>query len=281
MSFLMTINGRRVEADEGETVLAVAERAGIAIPTLCQHKAVEPFGACRLCMIEVTKSSWDGWKGLMTACLYPAAPDLIIETNSDRVHHVRRNVLDLLLARCPESELIQQMAAEHGISQTSFVPRQDPDLCILCGLCVRVCEEAVTAAIAMVNRGHARAVGTPWGGPPPDCIGCGACAEVCPTDHIEKHEENGVRKIWQQDFAMARCKTCNAAFMTRAERAHLIEHRDLDESYFEECSSCKRQRTATTLAEVVLKTHPGFVPKQLGGVPTPRSDFDTVRRATT
>ena len=277
--FHMTINGRRVEADDGDTVLTVAERAGIHIPTLCDHKAVEPFGSCRLCMVEVTKQSWNGWKGLMTACLYPAAPDLSIETNSERVRHVRRNVLDLLLARCPESELIQELAKQQGVTQTSFTPREDPDLCILCGLCVRVCQSAATSAISTVNRGHDREIGTPWGGPPVDCIGCASCAQVCPTGHITYAEDDGVHTIWQRDFDMARCKSCNEPFMTEAEREHLIKTSDLDASYFEECSSCKRQRIGETFADVVLKTHPGFVPKQLGSVAPPPPSLGLVRRA--
>ncbi len=266
MSFQMTINGRKVTANDGDTVLAVAERAGIHIPTLCDHKAVEPFGACRLCMVEVTKPSWDGWKGMMTACLYPAAPDLIVETNSKRVLHARRDILDLLLARCPESDLIQDLAAQHGVMQTSFVARDNPDLCILCGLCVRVCETAMTSAIATVSRGHERKIGTPWGGPPVDCIGCTSCAQVCPTGHITFEEDNGVRKIWQRDFEMVRCKSCDTPMMTVDERKHLIAKGNLDQSYFEECGSCKRQKAAEVFADVTLKTHPGFVPKQLVSV---------------
>lgn len=277
MSFHLFINGRRLEAEEGDTILDVAQRADIHIPTLCHHEAVEPFGSCRLCMVEVTKPSWNGWKGLMTACLYPAAPDLVVDTNSESVRHVRKNVLDLLLARCPESRLIQEMAEEYGISQTTFTPRADADLCILCGLCVRVCETAVTSAIATVNRGYEREIGTPWGGPPEDCVGCGACAQVCPTGHIVMAEADGVRHIWQQNHPMVRCKSCNDYFMTEAERDHLMATRGMNQSYFEECESCKRERTAAKLAGVVLATHPDFEPKQLGSVTPPT--LLTVRRA--
>lgn len=277
MSFQLTINGRRLDAYEGDTVLDVAERADIHIPTLCHHPAVEPFGSCRLCMVEVTKPSWSGWKGLMTACLYPAAPDLIVDTNSESVRHVRKNVLDLLLARCPESRLIQEMAEEYGISQTTFTPRADADLCILCGLCVRVCDTAVTSAIATVKRGYEREIGTPWGGPPEDCVGCGACAQVCPTGQIVMAEADGDRHIWRQNHSMVRCRSCAGYFMTEAERDHLMATRGLAPSYFEECPSCRRERTAAKLAGVVLATHPDFEPKQLGSVAPPT--LHTVRRA--
>lgn len=280
-NFTMTINGRKVTAWQGESVLDAAKRAGIHIPTLCHHPAVEPFGSCRLCMVEVTKQSWKGWKGLMTACLYPAAPDLMIETNSERVRHVRKNVLDLLLARCPDSTLIQDLAQEYGISQTTFVPRENPDLCILCGLCVRVCEQSVTSAITTAFRGHNRKIASPWEGPPEDCIGCGACASVCPTGHIVMEEMDGIRSIWKRKFPMVLCKTCGKPLMTEAEQKHLVEKTNLDISYFEECSACKRSRTAKSFAQVVWKTHPGFVPKEqsMGGHKSPVLWQDTKRRA--
>jgi len=245
MSFQMTINGRRVEAHDGEMVLEAAERAGITIPTLCVHPAVEAFGSCRLCMVEVTKPAWKGWKGLMTACLYPAAPDLIIETHSERVMHVRRNVVDLLLARCPDSEVIQRLAAEYGVTRTSFTPREDPDLCILCGLCTRICETAATSAIATVQRGHDREIGTPWGGPPPDCIGCLACAHVCPTGHITYTEGGLTRSIWGRDFDLQRCEACGKPMaVTEVQAAFLVKRQELDASYFATCPDCQRKSTA-------------------------------------
>jgi NADH dehydrogenase/NADH:ubiquinone oxidoreductase subunit G len=251
MTFSMTINGKRVEGRDGEMLLAAARRAGIDIPTLCHHEAVEPFGACRLCMVEVTKPAWRGWKGLMTACLYPSSPDLVIETESERVRHVRRNVLDLLLARCPDSKLIQQLAADYGVEQTSFEPRQDPDLCILCGLCVRVCETIATAAISTVNRGHAREIGTPFGEPPPDCIGCSACAHVCPTGEIQVRERAGTREIWGRQFELARCQQCNGPLpITRDHAVFLAERQQMDASFFAKCADCQRKATAETFGGI-------------------------------
>ncbi|MBN2361499.1 MAG: 4Fe-4S dicluster domain-containing protein, partial [Deltaproteobacteria bacterium] len=136
---------------------------------------------------------------------------------------------------------------------------------ILCGLCVRVCETAATSAIATTQRGRKREVGAPFGDVPPDCIGCTACAQVCPTGHIVYSEEDGVRTIWGKRFEMLRCQKCGAPFMTVEQRDLLLKTRDLDAGYYELCPSCKRQRTAETMADVVLKTHPHFVPKPLGG----------------
>jgi bidirectional [NiFe] hydrogenase diaphorase subunit len=263
MSFHMTINGRRVEARDGEYVLAAARRAGIEIPTLCEHKAVEPFGSCRLCMVEVTKESWKGWKGLMTACLYPAAPDLIIETDSERVLHVRRNVLDLLLARCPESELIQRLAAEHGVQQTSFTPRDEADLCILCGLCTRICEQSATAAISTIKRGHEREIGTPWGTMPPDCIGCLACAHICPTGHIAFTEAGTTRGIWGRSFELQRCSDCGAPLPITVEQASFLAKRQaMDASYFARCEPCQRKGAARTFARLARWQKLGMEPEE-------------------
>ena len=251
MSFFMTIDGKRVRAEDGEMVLDVTRREGIPIPTLCVHPAVEAFGACRLCVIEVTKASWGGWKGLMTSCLYPAAADLIIETQSDKVQKVRRDVLDLLLARCPDSDLIQKMAAEHGVLQSSFAPREEADKCILCGLCVRVCAEAATAAISTVSRGHDRKVGTPWGGPPPDCIGCLACSNVCPTGHIEVTKTGTGCSIWGRDFTFKRCEECGAPLpVTDEQAAFLVKARGLDGSYLSRCEGCQRKSSAQALGRI-------------------------------
>jgi bidirectional [NiFe] hydrogenase diaphorase subunit len=266
MSFYITINGKRVEAHEGEFVLAAARRAGIHIPTLCEHKAVEPFGSCRLCMVEVTKPAWKGWKGLMTACLYPVAPDLIIETDSERVHHVRRNVLDLLLARCPDSELIQKLAAEYGVTQSSFIRREDPDLCILCGLCTRICEKAATSAIATVQRGHGREIGTPWGGSPPDCIGCLACAHICPTGHIKFTEAGLTRSIWGRTFELKRCKTCGRPMgITTDQAAFLAEKQKMDPSYFETCADCQREATAQVFGRMARWNKLGMSQEEVDG----------------
>ena len=251
MSIYMTINGKRVQARDGEMVLDTTRREGIEVPTLCVHDAVEPFGACRLCMVEVTRQEWGGWKGLMTGCLYPAADGLIIETHSERVLQVRRTVLDLLLARCPGSELIARLAADHGVERTSFSERPDADLCILCGLCTRICEKAATAAITTVNRGHERCIGTPWEGPPPDCIGCLACAHICPTGHIQYTETPGERSIWGRTFSLRRCAECGKPLpITEEQAAFYVAQQELDESYFSRCEQCQRAGAAKALGRI-------------------------------
>jgi len=265
----MYMDDRKVEAREGENVLDVARRVGVPIPTLCHNEALEPSGACRLCVVEVTLPGWDGWRKLVTSCLYPVTEELRVFTMSERVVKTRALVLDLLLARCPDAKLIQELAAEHGIKTTTFVPREDPDDCILCGLCTRACDKVGAHAITTAQRGHLKVIATPFDEPPEDCIGCGACAEICPTQCIELREADGVRHIWERDFELLRCASCGAPHMTAAERDHLVKLRGLDASFYAECPSCKRQRVGESMADVVLRTHPDFVPKQMGGEPLP------------
>lgn len=203
--FFLTMDGRRLSVAPGVSLLEVARTAGISIPTLCDHPDLEPVGACRLCLVEVTHQAWGGWSGLMAACLYPAAPGLKVSTHSDKVRAVRRGVLALLAARCPSSETIQDMARKEGAAIPRLVVDPDADSCVLCGLCTRVCEAYATTAISSSNRGIRRKVGAPFHGPPPDCIGCGACAKVCPTEHIQDRRHETGYTIWGREFPAAAC----------------------------------------------------------------------------
>jgi len=248
----LTVDGKRLEVDRGTYLLEAARRAGIAIPTLCHHEAVEAWGGCRLCLVEITKTSWDGWSKLVTACLYPAEPDLIVKTGSPRVLAARRVVLDLLLARCPEAPLIQRLAAEHGIETTSYrpTPPEKRDDCILCGLCTRICDAIGCSAISSASRGAGREIAPPFHGPPPDCIGCLACALSCPTQCIAYEQKDGVRHIWQAEFEMVRCGCYGEPQLTKAQVAHYARRSGLPESYFGTCDRCKKADTARKLEEV-------------------------------
>src|SRR4030042_2902326 len=103
----LTINGRTITAPEGATVLHAARVNNINIPTLCENEAVAPYGACRLCLVEITTSK--GRKRLVTSCLYQVEEGLTVRTDSERIARIRRMLLELLLARCPDSEVIQNM----------------------------------------------------------------------------------------------------------------------------------------------------------------------------
>jgi bidirectional [NiFe] hydrogenase diaphorase subunit len=251
------IDGRPVEARTGELLLAVARRAGIDVPAICQHEAVDPAGNCRMCLVEITKKSWDGWSRLVTACLFPTEKDLIVKTRSPAVIEARTILVDLWLARCPDSDYVQKLAAQYGVEKTSYQPADVPtDQCILCGLCIRVCEKLGPSAIATVNRGGRKKVAGPFEGPPPDCIGCAACAEVCPTGCIEVVEQNGIRTIWAKQFELLKCSACGRTLVTVDEARYFAQKGSLSEKYYQLCDRCKRLETArqaTTVAGLPLR----------------------------
>jgi len=176
----LTIDGVKVKTQRGTPVLEVARQVGIEIPALCYLRVLSPFGACRVCSVEVTTPN--GRKRIVTSCNYPAEDGLIVETKSERVVKVRRKILELLLARCPKVPTIKNLASLYGIKESSLWIENESEDCILCGLCVRVCAELIgVSAINFANRGVKRVVTTPYDEFSEDCIGCGACAIVCPT----------------------------------------------------------------------------------------------------
>jgi len=246
----LTINGKVVHAPEGATLLKAARQSGVPIPTLCQHEALEPWGGCRLCLVDVTRKEWDGFQKMVGSCMYPAEEGLIVQTHSPRVVETRRVVLDLLLARCPDAPLVQQLAREHGIEQTSFQPNPEPTDCILCGLCTRVCDHIGVSAISSVNRGAGREIAPPFNEAPPDCIGCQACAEICPTQCIPFQTSDARRTIWGKAFEMLRCTSCGRAHIPVAEADFYGGKNGVPRSYFETCDACKRKTMAETFTKL-------------------------------
>ena len=173
----LRINGLPVTVEEGTTLLEAARFLGFPIPTLCHLDGLTPYGACRLCVVEIGQ----GTKAkLVTACTYPAEEGLTVRTASARVVRARRMILELLLASCPQSKIIQDLASAHEVRQQRF--RQEYEDCILCGLCVRMCAEQMMAkAIGFRGRGERRSVGTPFDVRSEACRLCGACMYVCPA----------------------------------------------------------------------------------------------------
>jgi bidirectional [NiFe] hydrogenase diaphorase subunit len=244
----LTIDGKRVGAEAGETLLTVARRSGVGIPTLCHHEALEPRGACRLCTVEITNPKWPGWKRLVASCVYPAEADLVVETKTPEVVAIRRTLVDLLLARCPETPAIQQLGKAYGLEETSYRKRAEDDRCILCGQCVRVCQDAIgAAAIGLSGRGAVKKVGPAYGEPSERCIGCGACARVCPTGAIPVEDRDGRRTIWGRTFDLVRCGRCGAPTLPRQQIEHQAARAGLEASSFDLCVDCRRLKTAAQL----------------------------------
>lgn len=233
----LTIDGREVEAKEGSTILEVAREQGIYIPTLCYHDAVSPAAACRLCVVEI---STNGRSRLVASCLYPVEEQLVVRTDVERVTNVRRMVVELLLARCPNVKAVQDLAREFGLEETGFVLGDEQ--CILCGLCVRICEEIVgVSAISLVNRGTKREVATPFYEASSVCIGCGSCAYVCPTGCIKVEDIGDTRVIrkWRAEFRLRKCRLCDEYFAPEAQLEYLRKKLDLPEEEFEICPHCR------------------------------------------
>jgi len=173
----LTINGLDVSVEKGSSLLEAARFFGFPIPTLCHMDGLSPYGACRLCVVEIGEGSK---AKLVTSCTYPAEEGLKVRTASSRVVKARKMILELLLASCPQSKIIQDLASAHNIRQQRF--RQEYEDCILCGLCVRMCKEQMMAkAIGFRGRGEKRSIGTPFDIKSDVCRLCGGCIYVCPA----------------------------------------------------------------------------------------------------
>ncbi len=198
----LTIDGNTVQIESGKTILDAARKLNIDIPTLCHHEAVEPYGACRLCLVEATQGNRTR---MVTSCNYPVSDGLHICTNTERVAKLRRGIAELLLARCPNSEQVRAVAKKLGVDRTRF-KKSDED-CILCGLCVRICREVMgIGAIGFVNRGSKREISTPFAEMSDVCVSCGACAFVCPTgaitiDRIREDASDKIRSTFEAGLA--------------------------------------------------------------------------------
>jgi coenzyme F420 hydrogenase subunit beta len=173
----LKINGLDVSVEKGTTLLEAARFLGFPIPTLCHMDGLSPYGACRLCVVEIMER--DNSR-VVSSCSYPVQQGLVVRTASSRVIKARKMILELLLASCPQSKIIQDLAATHAVRMQRF--RQEHEDCILCGLCVRMCEEQMAAkAIGFRGRGEHRSIGTPFDIKSDKCRQCGGCIYVCPV----------------------------------------------------------------------------------------------------
>lgn len=202
----LTIDGQKVTARKGMTVLEAAQVAGIYIPTLCYDPDLEPYGGCRLCVVEI-----ENMRGMPTSCTTPATDGMVVHTDTAALNDVRRSVVDLLVAEHPLDCLtcqknqrceLQKVAGYLGITERRF-PRTekvrdvdasnpfftlDRNYCILCARCTRTCDEiTVNNAIEIVSRGYESRVSL-FGDKPflesPVCMSCGECVVRCPVDAL-------------------------------------------------------------------------------------------------
>jgi NADH dehydrogenase/NADH:ubiquinone oxidoreductase subunit G len=177
----MKIDGNEVRAEEGTTVLEVARGAGIPIPTLCHYDELQPYGGCRLCIVEAETK---GGKSIVASCVYQAEDGLVINTRSDKIDRIRRSILELLLAHAPDSPPLQELAAEYGADKSKF--EQEASFCVHCGLCVRYCAEIKKAhAVGFIDRGIRKEISFLPEIASTECNDCKECFPLCPTSYLQ------------------------------------------------------------------------------------------------
>jgi NADH dehydrogenase/NADH:ubiquinone oxidoreductase subunit G len=239
----LTINGREIKAEEGITLLYAARENNIYIPTLCSNEAVAPYGACRLCLVEIKTAR--GRERLVTSCIYLVEEGLTVQTDTEKIRKIRRMLLELLLARCPDSEVIKELAQKAGLNKTRFVEQTGNNKCILCANCARTCEEVVgVSAISLAKRGVEREMTTPFSEDFSDvCIGCGSCSFSCPTGAITMEDNKSKRVIkWPHntmEFKLRKCSVCGNYWAPEKQIEYIAKISGTPLSDYAACPDCR------------------------------------------
>lgn len=260
----VVIDGRKVRVKKDATILDAAKKAGIWLPTLCYHPAVSGDASCRLCMVELDRGDW---RQLVTACNYPVRRDIVVYAFSERAQQARRGVMELLLARAPESEELKALAERMGVKETHYPKVTESQRnCILCGLCVQVCEQIIgQAAIGFAGRGVERTVAAPFRQASEDCIGCGACAAICPVGTIKVRVHKDQQEVEISPFKsrakLLVCEECGAPVISEQVVEQALRKVEMN---FEElcerlrlCPKCRRLQTAAELSIASKMTKKG------------------------
>ena len=178
---LLQIDGKEVGAREGMTILEAARSAGIFIPTLCHHEKLEPYGGCRLCIVEVEDR---GWTKLVVSCVYPVEKNLVIRTRSEKIDRIRKMILELLMAHAPDAFELKDLAKEYGADRDRF--EKEASFCVHCGLCVRYCAEVKKKnAVGFIDRGIRKEISFIPEIAAKECWNCKECFPLCPTEALQ------------------------------------------------------------------------------------------------
>lgn len=219
----ITIDGQPTTVKRDTLLIEACKSLGVNIPSLCYNENVHAYGVCRICLVEIK----DGKRTkIVPSCVYEVRKDgLEVTTDSERIRQNRKWIIQLLLARCEDEPVVQNLAKQYDVQLNQRLKRKQDD-CILCGMCVRACHDVVgVAAIAFEGRGEKREVTTPFREENPMCIACGTCAFVCPTECISVTEQDGVRTIsrWHGEKTMVVrkakmlvCEKCGNYFLPSA-----------------------------------------------------------------
>lgn len=175
------IDGKQVNATQGLTILEAAREAGVTIPTLCHHEKLEPFGGCRLCIVEVEER---GWSKLVVSCVFLVKNDIIVRTRSEKIDRIRKTIIELLMAHAPDAPQLVELAKEYGADRDRF--EKEPSFCIHCGLCVRYCAEVKGKnAIGFIDRGIRKEISFIPEIAAKECNDCKECFPLCPTSYLQ------------------------------------------------------------------------------------------------
>lgn len=174
----IVIDGKKVQIDKGNTLMQAAKKLGIHIPSLCYHEKIKPYGACRLCIVEIERK---GRSKIVASCAFPAEEGLIVHTESPKVEQIRKNLVELYMALFPFNPEIKRLAKKYGLVSTRY--KKEYNYCILCGLCVRYCEEVKkNNAVGFIGRGiNKRVAFIPESAYFKKCKDCMECMDICPT----------------------------------------------------------------------------------------------------
>ncbi|NNG01695.1 MAG: 2Fe-2S iron-sulfur cluster binding domain-containing protein [Desulfobacteraceae bacterium] len=236
---VITIDGEPYEVNAGDSVLETARSHHIDIPTLCYHPALKPSGSCRLCTVEVAGRA-SGKPVAMLSCILKARDGLVVKTRGKIVGAARRKAFLRLSQMAPQSGSIIMLAKAHGVDLGA-----PPDGCIRCRLCIRVCKEIVgPGALKMEKRD-----GTDYVVPLESlCIGCGTCANICPTKAIRVADDGNVRTVSIRDEVIGRhpleiCEGCGKPFATPRFLEHIhsrtTHHPDV-KTHHRYCPTCTK-----------------------------------------
>ena len=271
MTVKVKINGKAFEAEQGEYILDVCRRNRILVPTLCRHEGLSGLGACRLCVVEVNEGRGNN---VVVSCVYPLSRDCEVFTESEKIKGIRRTILSMLKTRAPEGDRLASLCQIYGVPENerftapgkgeggkqakrgrakTQAEKQLNDACVLCGLCAHACASLGTGAISTVNRGVTKKISTPYDEPSADCVGCGSCANVCPTKAIECTESRpsrgkaATRTIWGKEFKLINCAVCGKSFATEEEYALAQKKASLEQGD-PVCDVCRKKKMADSFA---------------------------------
>ncbi|MBN2534679.1 MAG: (2Fe-2S)-binding protein [Spirochaetales bacterium] len=240
------IDGKKISLAKGSTVLEGAKMLGIFIPTLCYHEALPPRGNCRLCIVEmsiVKRGRTYSW--IDASCVYPVEDGLIVQTDTPKVRRERKLILELLLSRAPDSDVLNKLAVEYDADKNRFVSSDNGDSnCILCGLCVDVCNNLMhSSGIGTAFRGINKKVVSPFNITQEVCTGCLACISVCPTGAIKARFEGENLNIetWNVKLKMLKCHSCGKPFYPGVYVDMLKDKVTMAEELLKKCPECRRK----------------------------------------